>query len=432
MSVFLFHSHWKNPVLNMHPPLKTAGSRFSGLLCLLALLTAGCGDSGGKVGGPSRDQQGAGQQGAVQQSSNSNMRAPELKPRKVAPKQPKKAEPVALEGDPDDRFEIVEAVPNYLIQKSAAEKAKGEEFAVVMPAGPGINASTFTVVKAGTPGEEETPDASFKLPEGFTALPEYGYSAEGMPRRIRCDRDYAEMVLVPAGVSLQGVTSGDQNTQPQFSIFQNAFYVDMHEVTLEQYRRWRSEMIAAKGRIPETAGNDQATASLPAMGISYTDAMHYAQTMGKQLPLETQWEKAARGERGFQYPWGDGRPLWHKSRQPGQIDPVQSFPGDVSPYGAYDMAGNAREWCGDWYSPTAYQAAVALADAGVVRDWQGPKRPVVSGERVVRGDQKSWKVWKRAGGNMRTSAPDIGFRCVLNLASEESGTARKTKPGNAF
>jgi len=73
----------------MHPPLKTAGSRFSGLLCLLALLTAGCGDSGGKVGGPSRDQQGAGQQGAVQQSSNSNMRAPELKPRKVAPKQPK-------------------------------------------------------------------------------------------------------------------------------------------------------------------------------------------------------------------------------------------------------------------------------------------------------------------------------------------------------
>lgn len=417
--------------MNLFP--KTAGSRISGLLCLLVLLNAGCGDGGGGVGGPSRDGRSVqNSSGSPGDSDSSRMRAPQLKPRKITPQPKKQPEPKQPEGDPEDQFAMVDSVPNFQIQKPDADRASGEEFAVVSPTGPGANASTFAVVTASPAQEPSRPDSGFKLPEGFTALEEYGYSAEGMPRRIRCDRDYAEMVLVPAGVSIQGVDKGDPNAEPQFSIFQNAFYIDVHEVTLEQYRRWRSEMIAAKGRIPEPAGNDQASASLPAMGVSYSDAMHYAQTMGKHLPLETQWEKAARGERGFQYPWGNGKPLWHQSRYPGQIDPVKSFPGDQSPYGAYDMAGNAREWCDDWYSPKAYQTALALSDAGVVRDWKGPRRPVVSGSRVVRGDQKSWKVWKRTGENMRTSAPDVGFRCVLNLPAKQAEKAKNAKPAAAF
>ncbi len=239
------------------------------------------------------------------------------------------------------------------------------------------------------------------------------------------------MVLVPAGISIQGVNESDKNTAPQFTVYQNAFYIDVHEVTLEQYRRWRSEMIAKKGKIPAEAGNNSQPAEFPALGILYTDALNYARTMGKELPLETQWEKAARGETGFLYPWGNGRPLWSKTRNPGQIDSVRSFSGDLSPYGVFDLAGNAREWCRDWFSENAYQSASAFADAGVVRNWTGPKRPVVPGTRVVRGNQQDWKVYKRAGENMRTPPADLGFRCVLNLPGIAEET-QATESANAF
>ena len=365
--------------------------------------------------------------------ASSNMRAPTLKPASVKPT-PKKnvnrsqAAPV---GNPNDQFEVVDYVHNYEIQKSDLSAQSKDEFVAMLPTRPGVNSSSFSIVKTGTEAEPNQSDPAFKLPEGFTVIKEAGYSQSGLPNRIRCDGDYSEMVLVPAGVSVQGVVTGDANAKPQFSVYQDAFYIDVHEVTLEQYRRWRSEMIAKKGKVPEPAGNDSQPANLPAMGVSYTDALNYSRTMGKQLPRETQWEKAARGELGFSYPWGSGRPLWQVTRHPGQIDPVATFPGDRSPYGVYDMAGNAREWCDDWYSKNAYKAALALSDAGVVRDWQGPRRAVEPSMRVVRGGQNSWEVWKRTGENMRTPPADVGFRCVINLKSATAGT-EQTKKDSAF
>jgi len=411
-----------------------AGSTMSSLLknmdagCLLLLsavmLTlAGCGSSD-RIAEPEPTRQ--------RQGESTTMRAPELKPATVQPKKVKKKQPVAPVGDPEDLFEVVDYVHNYQIRKPDANPVSDDEFVMLSPAGPGVNSSTFSVTQPETSGEPEKSNVSFKLPEGFSVIEEAGYSAEGLPRRIRCERDYSEMVLVPAGVSLQGVTEGNKNAQPRFSVFQKAFYIDVNEVTLEQYRRWRSEMIAKKGRVPEPAGNDAQAANFPAMGIAYSDAIHYARSMGKQLPLETQWEKAARGERGSHYPWGNGRALWHQNRYPGQIDPVKSYPGDLSPYCVYDLAGNAREWCDDWYSPNAYQAALTVANDGVVRDWQGPKRPVVPGQRVVRGGKDSWKVWKRAGENMRTPPADVGFRCVLNLSVSPEERQQNSRPGNAF
>ncbi|QDT92095.1 formylglycine-generating enzyme family protein [Gimesia algae] len=365
--------------------------------------------------------------------SSTNMRAPTLKPTGVKPTSKKTVNKTQTvpEGNPDDLFEVVDYVHNFEIQKPDPAGQSEDEFVALLPAGAGVNASSFSIVKSGTEAEPHQPDPSFKLPEGFTAIKEAGYSQQGLPNRIRCDLDYSEMVLVPAGVSVQGVVAGDANAKPQFSVYQDAFYIDVHEVTLEQYRRWRSEMIAKKGKVPEPAGNDSQPSNLPAMGISYTDALNYSRSMNKQLPRETQWEKAARGEQGFTYPWGSGRPLWQVTRQPGQIDPVATFSGDRSPYGVYDMAGNAREWCDDWYSKNAYQAALALSDAGVVRDWMGPRRAVEPSMRVVRGNQKSWEVWKRTGENMRTPPADVGFRCVLNLKSA-SATPEKTKSGSTF
>ncbi|MCA9018015.1 MAG: hypothetical protein KDA77_22010, partial [Planctomycetaceae bacterium] len=59
-------------------------------------------------------------------------------------------------------------------------------------------------------------------------------------------------------------------------------------------------------------------------------------------------------------------------------------------------------------------------------------RPVVPSMRVVRGNQKSWEVWKRAGENMRTPPADVGFRCVLNLSPVPATDAEKSKPASAF
>lgn len=412
-------------VLKMMRNLKQSGGVFPFLVGGVLLLTVGCGGSEPVV------QQ---SQKPLRDTPPSTMRAPKLKPSKsvATQKKPVQAKQTELVGDPEDMFEIVDYIHNYQIQNTGAGYQVAEQVAVVIPEKPEINSTTFTVVKSDSPVAQAKPDPTFKLPKGFSAVVAAGYSAQGLPNRIRCEHDYSEMVLVPAGVSVQGISNSEKNAGPEFTIYQDAFYIDVHEVTLDQYRRWRSEMIAKKSKIPEAPRNESQAGDVPALGISYTDALNYARTMGKQLPRETQWEKAARGEMGFQHPWGNGRALWQKTRQPGQIDPVGTFPGDHSPYGALDMAGNAREWCEDWYSDNAYQAALTLSDAGVVRDWTGPKRPVVPSMRVVRGNQKSWQVWKRAGENMRTPPADVGFRCVLNLASAPSADAEKSKPASSF
>ncbi len=385
----------------------------------LLLTTAGC-------GGGSEPQA---QRVPVKQKSSS-VQAPKLKSAgsRLKKRFPKKSKQPEIEGKPEDMFEVVDYVHNFEIQKPESDSRSDDLIAVVLPAQKGVDSSTFLITASGKQKEQGEPDSSFKLPEGFSAVDEAGYSLQGLPHRIRCERDYSEMVLVPAGVSVQGVNNGDKNAGPQFTIYQNAFYIDVHEVTLEQYRRWRSEMIAQKGKIPKPAGNDLQPAEFPALGISYTDALNYARTMGKQLPLETQWEKAARGEMGFQYPWGNGRPLWQIVRKPGQIDAVGTFPGDKSPYGVFDLAGNAREWCEDWYSNNPYQAAITLADAGVVRDWSGPKRSVIPSMRAVRGNQQAWNVWKRSGENMRRPPADVGVRCVLNLPNASADTETPKTP----
>ncbi|MFK7777582.1 MAG: SUMF1/EgtB/PvdO family nonheme iron enzyme [Gimesia sp.] len=361
--------------------------------------------------------------------SSSSVSAPQLKSsasKSRAKSRVKKKTP-KLAGKPEDFFEVVDYVHNYQITKPQTESDAGDQFAVLLPTQNDMDSTIFTVIKSGIQEDQGTPDSEFELPEGFSAVAAAGYSAQGLPNRIRCEQDYSEMVLVPAGVSIQGQANGAKNTSPELTIYQNAFYIDVYEVTLEQYQRWRSDMITKKGKIPEPAGNDSRPTNFPAMGISFTDALNYARTMGKQIPLETQWEKAARGETGFMYPWGNGRALWYKTRKPGQIDPIGSFSGDFSPYGVFDLSGNAREWCADWYSDHSYQAAMALADAGVVHGWSGPKRPVIPSMRVVRGNQKTWDVRKRAGENMRTPPADVGFRCVLNLPESKDDSEDSPK-----
>ncbi|HEY2253006.1 MAG TPA: SUMF1/EgtB/PvdO family nonheme iron enzyme, partial [Planctomycetaceae bacterium] len=143
---------------------------------------------------------------------------------------------------------------------------------------------------------------------------------------------------------------------------------------------------------------------------------------------EAQWEKAARGPDGFKYPWGNGPWIWERPRAPGQIDKVASFRGDESPYGALDMAGNAREWCSDWYVEKYYSQL--LAEGGsTARNPTGPRNSGGTNMRVVKGGDPNWLVWARSGVLQNEHPNDVGFRCVLRLkpAGKEPAVKEKKK-----
>lgn len=181
------------------------------------------------------------------------------------------------------------------------------------------------------------------------------------------------MVLVPGGDFIMGTDEVDTeghalslglgkpwfaDASPQRHIYQKGFYIDKYEVTNRQYYifcqaagyfpppHWGG------GKYPE--GQD----ALPVTNVSYFDASAYAQWAGKRLPTEAEWEKAARGPDGALYPWGDDFHVSaaNVSRSSGKkrgdgLKPVGSHPSGASPYGAFDMTGNAWEWVWDYYQP---------------------------------------------------------------------------------
>lgn len=334
---------------------------------------------------------------------------------------------------------------NYRID-NAADKDRGDRFAVAaLP--PKIDSSMFTMLPATTgagasnagnaaSASGATPAADtghYELPNaGFSPVPGAGVDAEGLPFRLRCERDDSIMALVPAGVFLQGNDAGPSNARPQHEVFLDAFYIDITEVSSDQYENYRQAQMQEKKRVAaptRTAADPQE----PVLGINWGEAQMYAHWAGKELPTEAQWEKAARGPTGFNFPWGNGRYLWHKPRTQGQIEKVGVYQGDRSPYGVLDLAGNAREWCLDWYVEKAYSQLLDAGDS-TPRNPSGPKLSGGAKQRVVKGGDAGWRVWGRTGLPLTERQPDVGFRCILPLKfippeSQETGRGKKsTKP----
>lgn len=140
--------------------------------------------------------------------------------------------------------------------------------------------------------------------------------------------------------------------RPQHEVNLKTFYIDKYEVTNAQYK----EFIKAtkrpgprhweKGDYP--AGQD----NYPVVYISWNDAKAYCEWVGKRLPTELEWEKAARGTDARIWPWGntfDIKKCNVESWEGSGPKPVGSYPDGVSPYGLYDMAGNVWEWTDSWY-----------------------------------------------------------------------------------
>lgn len=349
------------------------------------------------------------------------VKAPAEVPRRAGPAPkpppPPPPPPSPLEGaDPADVFALDEPLPNFEIVGRAPPIDPKDEFLAMVPSSSDGSAN-FQIVGPTAATARSSSSSSGRLPAGFTPAIGTDFSPEGWPQRIVCEADLSEMVLVPTGTVMLGSDTSGSDASPAVNIEISAFYIDATEVTVGRLNRFRGA-VGAKISPPlnETAGEAK-----PALGVLWSDAREYAHWSGRELPTEAEWERAARGPHSWRTPWGDGRDIWERPRSPRQIDDVKSFRHDRSPFGVFDMAGNAREWCADHFSPRAHAEIEAVPFAKRL-DWPGPKLPAKPNQRVVKGGSPDWSLWHRAGLEMRERAADVGFRCVLRSRTDATKT----------
>jgi formylglycine-generating enzyme len=303
-----------------------------------------------------------------------------------------------------DRTKVLDAA------KTNVASAVGAEANIVPPVNPPEAPRAPMPVTPAPPVET----AVRPLPQGFHPRPGTAVHASGWPQEIVGDRDGAPMVLVPGGTFFQGRDDADPFEAPAHRVNLGTYYIDQHEVTVRQFNLYQKEAGKRAERVRALA-KDTATSNIdaeedrPVVMVTAREASDYAHWAGKRLPTEAQWEAAARTPDGRLYPWGPSPPTWARPRVPRQIDPVMSFPNDVSPYGVLDLAGNASEWTKDWFEPKYYQQFKnAPADNPA-----GPAGRPRSRQLVVKGTAKDWVVTKREGHQFDARQPYLGFRCVL-------------------
>ncbi|WP_169977341.1 formylglycine-generating enzyme family protein [Tautonia rosea] len=266
------------------------------------------------------------------------------------------------------------------------------------------------------PEPEPAPELVVRvLPNGFSPASGAEEDSSGWPSRIVCERDGMTMVLVPGGVYIMGRDGGPPSEGPAHRVELPPFYLDEHEVTVEQFARYRDALTQRGETVlpkPEELTRLGLTPRHPVVLTSAQEALRYAEWAGKSLPTEAQWEAAARGPEGLIRPWGAAPPPWPRQRTNRSIEPVRAYPADRSAAGLFDMAANAWEWTADWFEGGAYgdRARFVAYNPG------GPDRPSSQPPRqTVRGSSPSHDLTYREGMPITTRLPYLGFRCALNV-----------------
>ncbi len=290
-----------------------------------------------------------------------------------------------------------------------------------------LASATATMTKTPTATATQTPTKTVTpTPTKTPTITPTQTATLGIGSTLINEVDGAELVYVPAGEFLMGITEEDldlvlaqtwcsdcerewfQDELPQHLVYLDAYWIYQYEVTNAQYRAC-VEAGVCNGSLDNYPENEK-----PAIYISWYQAEDYCTWAGGGLPTEAEWEKAARGTDGRTYPWGEASPNCNLAQYygcGGETVTVGSFPEGASPYGALDMAGNVWEWVADWYGADYYETSPD----------ENPVGPGSGERRVLRGGS-----WINFGWDLRSSDrvrvnPDdassyLGFRCRLSFS----------------
>jgi iron(II)-dependent oxidoreductase len=218
------------------------------------------------------------------------------------------------------------------------------------------------------------------------------------------------MVEIPAGPFTMGTDSGEPNEAPAHEVDLPAFMIDKFEVTNADFAVFVEatgyETYAEKqGRTSWRAAYAEGKDSHPVVYVTFDDAVAYCTWVGKRLPTEAEWEKAARGPEGFVFPWGDDwDPTKANVRESGLrgTAAVGSYP--PNGYGLCDMAGNVWEWVD---SPYEAYAGSDYQDSKYSPDLRG-----LRGGGWFDDEEQVRSTNRNAGDPTLTANDDIGFRCA--------------------
>jgi sulfatase modifying factor 1 len=204
-------------------------------------------------------------------------------------------------------------------------------------------------------------------------------------------------------------------------------------VDLGDVRSWWRYVPEACWHRPEGPGSSAAGRNRhPVTHVAYEDASAYAAWAGKELPTETEWERAARGGlEGAIFAWGNelelyGRTMantwqgefpWQNLRTDGYegTSPVAAFP--PNGYGVYDMTGNVWEWTSDFFAPHATATEHACCVPGAQPGEHIPRRVIKGGSHLCAPNYcLRFRPAARQGEAIDTSTSHIGFRCILRAS----------------
>ncbi len=258
------------------------------------------------------------------------------------------------------------------------------------------------------------------------------------------------MVLIPAGEFQMGSDDFEayNSEKPLHTVYVDSFYVDKYPVTNQKYKefldanpQWRKpikwyELGYKKTECILRQYHDgdylhgwkwedfpHKKPDHPVTFVSWYAAMAYAQWLGKRLPTEAEWEKAARGGlEGNKYPWGNSveTAFIDKVLNLNNTMPIGYYP--ANGYGLYDVIGNVFEWCLDKWDQDYYAKSPRnnpIPDGkitDVLNDYANIKE-----NRVLRGGSwpKNERVASRFKSQPQYTSYNIGFRCVRSISPND-------------